>query len=225
MSGSCPKKTTGFTLIELLIVIAIILILIAIALPNFLEAQLRAKVTRTKAELRSLGQATAAYYNDYKIDPNVDTAFGIDLPYRSRMWWGYASHLLTTPNAYIKTVPVDQFPSTDESDYLYLAWANIKRDGGTNGNYNRPYLSLVRVKSSGKEMWVFWRDGDSTCPTIGGMEPMTWQALGKAPWVYLSAGPDLLPTLAWLGAGGQVYATYNPTNGTQSTGDIWVGGY
>jgi len=42
-----PKK--GFTLIELLIVIAIILILIAIALPNFLEAQIRARMTRAKA--------------------------------------------------------------------------------------------------------------------------------------------------------------------------------
>ncbi|MBE7490114.1 prepilin-type N-terminal cleavage/methylation domain-containing protein [bacterium] len=39
------KGHSGFTLIELLIVIAIILILISIALPNFLEAQLRAKVT------------------------------------------------------------------------------------------------------------------------------------------------------------------------------------
>lgn len=45
----------GFTLIELLIVIAIILILISIALPNFLEAQVRAKVANTMGELRSLG--------------------------------------------------------------------------------------------------------------------------------------------------------------------------
>ena len=44
----------GFTLIELLIVIAIILILIAIALPNFLEAQMRAKVTKANSEIRTL---------------------------------------------------------------------------------------------------------------------------------------------------------------------------
>lgn len=42
------RNRPGFTLIELLIVIAIILILIAIALPNFLEAQIRAKVTKAK---------------------------------------------------------------------------------------------------------------------------------------------------------------------------------
>ena len=47
----------GFTLIELLIVIAIILILIAIALPNFLEAQIRAKVVNSTAEMKSLESA------------------------------------------------------------------------------------------------------------------------------------------------------------------------
>ena len=46
-------RRKGFTLIELLIVIAIILILIAIALPNFLEAQERARVVRANGHLRT----------------------------------------------------------------------------------------------------------------------------------------------------------------------------
>lgn len=56
----------GFTLIELLIVIAIILILISIALPNFLEAQVRAKVANTMGELRSLETALISYGLDHK---------------------------------------------------------------------------------------------------------------------------------------------------------------
>lgn len=56
-----PGKSSGFTLIELLIVIAIILILIAIALPNFLEAQERARVTRAKGNLRSMETAVMSY--------------------------------------------------------------------------------------------------------------------------------------------------------------------
>jgi prepilin-type N-terminal cleavage/methylation domain-containing protein len=68
-------KGKGFTLIELLIVIAIILILISIALPNFLEAQVRAKVTATRGNLKSFETALHSFmldngdvypdYNDY----------------------------------------------------------------------------------------------------------------------------------------------------------------
>ena len=54
----------GFTLIELLIVVAIIAILAAIAIPNFLEAQVRAKIARARSEMRNLGTAMEAYYVD-----------------------------------------------------------------------------------------------------------------------------------------------------------------
>src|SRR5690349_10044583 len=59
----------GFTLIELLIVVAIIAILAAIAVPNFLEAQTRAKVTRTAAELRTLAVAIESYTVDNNRPP------------------------------------------------------------------------------------------------------------------------------------------------------------
>ena len=59
----------AFTLIELLIVVAIIAILAAIAVPNFLEAQVRSKVSRTKADMRSLATAIEAYAVDNTVYP------------------------------------------------------------------------------------------------------------------------------------------------------------
>jgi len=64
----------GFTLIELLIVVAIIAILAAIAVPNFLEAQVRSKVSRAKSDQRSLATAIEAYF----VDNNLYPAAGVD---------------------------------------------------------------------------------------------------------------------------------------------------
>jgi len=63
-------KPRGFTLIELLIVVAIIAILAAIAVPNFLEAQVRSKVSRAHSDLRTIRVAVESYavdHNDYPI--------------------------------------------------------------------------------------------------------------------------------------------------------------
>ena len=58
------KKESGFTLIELLIVIAIIGILAAIAIPNLLSAVQRGKQKRTMADMRTLATAIEAYAVD-----------------------------------------------------------------------------------------------------------------------------------------------------------------
>src|SRR5438270_1952557 len=58
------KKQSGFTLIELLIVIAIIGILAAIAIPNLLNAIQRGKQKRTMSDLRSIGTAVESYQVD-----------------------------------------------------------------------------------------------------------------------------------------------------------------
>ena len=66
------RKQTGFTLIELLIVVAIIGIIAAIAIPNLLNAIDRGKQKRTMADLRSIGTAIESY----SIDNNVYPAAG-----------------------------------------------------------------------------------------------------------------------------------------------------
>ncbi len=63
------RDKRGFTLIELLIVVAIIGIIVAIAIPNLLNAIQRAKQKRTMADIRSIGTALEAYAVDYNRYP------------------------------------------------------------------------------------------------------------------------------------------------------------
>ncbi|MDI6782643.1 MAG: prepilin-type N-terminal cleavage/methylation domain-containing protein [bacterium] len=90
------KKNYGFTLIELLIVVAIIAILAAIAIPNFLAAQTRAKVTRSKGEMKSLATALEAYYVD-------NTTYPDDLIMHSGGWPWYVPDCISTPIGYISS--------------------------------------------------------------------------------------------------------------------------
>ncbi len=96
-------NSNGFTLIELLIVVAIIAILAAIAIPNYLAAQIRSKVTKSQAELKTLATGLEAYYvdsNDYPPDSN----------HGSGDWQSiYPWIPITTPIAYLTSIPRDLF--------------------------------------------------------------------------------------------------------------------
>jgi len=59
------RRKGGFTLIELMIVVAIIGILAAIAIPNFIRFQARAKQSEAKGNLKSVFTAQRSYYQEY----------------------------------------------------------------------------------------------------------------------------------------------------------------
>jgi len=63
------KRQKGFTLIELLIVVAIIGIIAAIAIPNLLNAINRGRQKRTMADIRSIATAIESYSVDYNFYP------------------------------------------------------------------------------------------------------------------------------------------------------------
>lgn len=120
----------AFTLIELLIVVAIIAILAAIAVPNFLEAQTRSKVSRCRADMRSIATALEAYRVDNTAYP-TDGGSGIVSPINTN---GYNRlGVITTPVAYITSIPRDVFvtipPANRTWFYSFVYMCNNELNG------------------------------------------------------------------------------------------------
>ena len=68
------RRQKGFTLIELLIVVAIIGIIAAIAIPNLLNAINRGRQKRTMADMRSIGTALESYSVDFNFYPKLSAS-------------------------------------------------------------------------------------------------------------------------------------------------------
>lgn len=107
---------TAFTLIELLIVVAIIAILAAIAVPNFLEAQVRSKVSRNLSDFRTMATAIESY----RVDHNRYMAGWPAQTYEEALNW------LTTPVSYLTSIPNDPFRDEQRSLGLPYVYDNLE---------------------------------------------------------------------------------------------------
>jgi len=134
------RVSGAFTLIELLIVVAIIAILAAIAVPNFLEAQMRAKVSRVVSDQRSVATALEAYAVDNQKYPPARSAF-VDPLLMTETW------RLTTPIAYMTEIPKDTFHNPQP---FGLSGGPF----GPGGRYMH-YISDPLVT----EIWLLWSYG------------------------------------------------------------------
>ncbi|MGI8908647.1 MAG: prepilin-type N-terminal cleavage/methylation domain-containing protein [Candidatus Sumerlaeaceae bacterium] len=206
------RLRSGFTLIELLIVVAIIAILAAIAVPNFLEAQTRSKVSRVKADERSFATAMEAYTVDHnKCSPTFnnnsivlpwgDTGDAASPDKRINRW-----HWLTTPIAYLTSPYQDAFAQPNvEPNLRFLIIQSPPGLAEVTNPAEAPYSGSIGKPS------VLWRESAQA-------------KIGDPFWVIYSAGPDkdldrLDPeyTSTLPGFGIQ---EYDSTNGTVSDGDI-----
>jgi len=190
-----------------LIVVLIIAILAAIALPNMLEAQNRAKLSRLMIDMRTIGVAISAY--------RVDQNDFMNLPYYGSVVGGpgmflrYEMHdglkggfgwLLTTPVEYIADIPVDHFWSTASAQCYGIAQASVMMFSVPGGlGYVKPLIKPDRynfvLMSVGPNHLMYCHDPSALYdPTNGGVSN------GDIFWV---------DTLGFVGGPNTTYAGYD----------------
>ncbi|MEI7633456.1 MAG: prepilin-type N-terminal cleavage/methylation domain-containing protein [bacterium] len=184
------RHRTGFTLIELLIVVAIIAILAAIAVPNFLEAQTRSKVSRGRADMRTIATAVESYWADHSKYP----------PTQASQESRYA--YVTSPVAYISSIPADVFGSGRLGTWTFAGYLSY---------YTYDFI----VAYAPDKLWGF---GPAYWPAI--MKGAQVTAPESKGWYLASAGPDRRAGLDSSANREFMATPYDPTNGSISPGDI-----
>jgi type II secretory pathway pseudopilin PulG len=175
---------------QIIVVLAYLITSISVSLPGFLEAQIRAKVSRIRADMRALSSAIEKYreangsYPAWAIGSEGVNAGGAEtvpelarLPSFRAIAAGASLATLTTPTPYIRELPNDPYAPTRHFVFPYVA-----------------------KKEAGREGWMLLSAGpdrDYDVDPIRMLDVTTTQ-----------------PTPALL------HFMYDPTNGTWSDGDI-----
>ena len=120
MLNKLNKRRGGFTLVEIMIVVAIIALLAAIAVPGFLRARKRSQASRILNDLRMIDSAV----DQYAIETNRTTGN----PVAIQDWTNYlkkGTQLYNTGNSLLGTAygaqSVDTIPQVPTSDYNVLS--------------------------------------------------------------------------------------------------------
>lgn len=204
------RRPMGFTLIELLIVVAIIAILAAIAVPNFLEAQTRAKVSRARADIRSIATALEAYFvdnNKYPPTPFVGPGASVLRVVPTR---------LSTPISYISTANLlDPFVSANVSDF------QVFTPSGTIMTYSGDAPDPEGFDPLAGQRYYYAPNLDARRSATVQQALLAAQAI-EGLWSLASYGPNRKRDFFTTNLPGNpsVLVPYDPSNGTISDGDI-----
>lgn len=208
----CSLHRAAFTLIELLIVVAIIAILAAIAVPNLLEAQTRSKGSRAKTDMRTMALGLEAYRVDTNRYPQAE--INGTLKYLVK---------LTTPVAYLANSQFrDPFTPAGPIDVRHIQQISTYRYYGFNGG---GVMNTYNESDRGRSGQLYSpRDEDDDI---------------RIHWYMLFChGPDRVRNNIKVGSktgtfilqdnivnvNRFVHYIYDPTNGSMSRGEIFRSG-
>lgn len=188
------RPTAAFTLIELVVVLAVLGFLSAVALVNMHEAQVRAKLSRVRGDMRSLSVAIEAYMTDNGRYP-FGQHFGHPSPWQKL-------RQVTTPIAYITSVPADPFH--DPAGSFAQSFAPERADTYLYNSGAAEFALGLEQTAQRFQRWSLTNTGPDR--------------------VYQFSYYAFADT--FVDSGRHVVFIYDPTNGTTSGGDIFRrGGY
>ncbi len=186
------KRREGFTLIELMIVVAIIGILAAIALPNFLRFQLRSKTGEAKANLAAIRTAEEGYFSEYGLyvatlkTPNV-------VPNNTKQPW---------PVAAVPPVGFDQMGWSPEGEVFFVYQAVVGAGTGATGAGAFTIQAQGDLDADGTPSnFVYVHPGVAQQPGLAGPLGGGSACATTGSWDAVNNAADLLNTVGPCGPG------------------------
>jgi prepilin-type N-terminal cleavage/methylation domain-containing protein len=120
MTNFARKSHAGFTLVEIMIVVAIIALLAAIAVPGFLRARKRSQASKILNDLRMIDSAVDQYAveTNRKTGDTVGTTDWTNYLKKGSLLYNTGNSLLGSPYG---TQTVDMIPQVPQADYTVLS--------------------------------------------------------------------------------------------------------
>lgn len=206
------RNGRGLTLVELLIVVATLSVLVAAAAPNYLEAQTRAKVSASRANINAILVGLEVYATDHNAYPPTRPVFPVD---RLGLLADVQFGPLVTPIGYLSGESFrDPFAAVREQLY-FRQRAGRPAPLSTNPAQSLLYYNYMNLAENW-EMPCLARKGagvlslgPDSLDSLGAYRPFSRECFNLMyPESYDSDAHHPLNTI------------YDPTNGTISTGDV-----
>lgn len=208
------EEKRAFTLLELLVVVAVVSILAAIALPHYQNALIRSKLSHAQADMETLNKAVyLKVMDDYGIHSHP-------LPCYSYGPFCMGYRYLTTPVAYLSTI---------DQAFDIFGVDTLKKDPDKMNTFTSGSIDELEIKQICYE--IHWRWFVPYTGSISNMgKPMENDLTGVK--YRISMGPDEILQNGLVGLYGRSpyyffirEAVYEPSNGIRSAGDVMITNY